>query len=243
MEMIEQKMNEYFKWLKQNYKYKELEDSTEISTPFINHLNDYIRIYLEVLPNNDIRLSDDSLTMNEIELAGIDVHTKARSRLIPNVLNQFNLVLVGEEIVALVKNDSFAQSKHNLIQGIIIICDLTFTTKSNVSRLFYEEVFDFLYSEEILGSAKVSVSGESGIKYFVDFILPGTKSQPEKLINFANRLDFNKVTNDAFMFRDVKHHRLHRNGLTLKCSSSQMTLSIQFQLKLAKQQNMNISQY
>ncbi|HDK5673682.1 TPA: DUF1828 domain-containing protein, partial [Staphylococcus pseudintermedius] len=70
MESIEQKMNEYFKWMKQNYKYKKLEDSTEITTPFINPLNDYIRIYLDVLPNNDIRLSDDSLTMNELELAG-----------------------------------------------------------------------------------------------------------------------------------------------------------------------------
>ncbi|HCT0382761.1 TPA: hypothetical protein LQO23_001965, partial [Staphylococcus pseudintermedius] len=53
MESIEQKMNEYFKWMKQNYKYKKLEDSTEITTPFINPLNDYIRIYLDVLPNND----------------------------------------------------------------------------------------------------------------------------------------------------------------------------------------------
>ncbi|EGQ0312808.1 DUF1828 domain-containing protein [Staphylococcus pseudintermedius] len=213
MESIEQKMNEYFKWMKQNYKYKKLEDSTEITTPFINPLNDYIRIYLDVLPNNDIRLSDDSLTMNELELAGIDIHTKARSILIQNVLNQFNLVLDGEEIVTNVKNNSFAQSKHNLIQGILKIYDLTLTTKSNVSRLFYEEVFDFLYNEEILGSAKVSVSGESGIKYFIDFILPETKSKPEKLINFANHLDFNKVTTDAFMYRDVKHNRPSRSGL------------------------------
>ncbi|EGQ0392570.1 DUF1829 domain-containing protein, partial [Staphylococcus pseudintermedius] len=119
----------------------------------------------------------------------------------------------GEEIVTNVKNNSFAQSKHNLIQGILKIYDLTLTTKSNVSRLFYEEVFDFLYNEEILGSAKVSVSGESGIKYFIDFILPETKSKPEKLINFANHLDFNKVTTDAFMYRDVKHNRPSRSGL------------------------------
>lgn len=213
MELIEQKMNGYFKWMKENYRYKELEGSTEITTPFINPLNDYIRIYLEVLPNHEIKLSDDGLTMNELVLAGIDVQTKARKRLIQNVLNQFNLVLDREEIVTFVKNDSFTQSKHNLVQGILKLYDLTLTTKSNVSRLFYEEVFDFLYNEEIIGSAKVSVSGESGIKYFIDFILPETKSKPEKLINFANHLDFNKVTTDAFMYRDVKDNRPSRSGL------------------------------
>lgn len=33
MEPIEQKMNEYFNWLKQSYKYKEMDSSTEITTP------------------------------------------------------------------------------------------------------------------------------------------------------------------------------------------------------------------
>ncbi len=76
METIEQRMNDYFNWLKQSYKYKELDSSTEITTPFKNHLNDYIRIYVDLLPNDDIRLSDDGLTFNELEMFGIDVNTK-----------------------------------------------------------------------------------------------------------------------------------------------------------------------
>ncbi len=34
-------MQEYFSWLKQSYKYKTLDGSTEITTPFQNHLNEY----------------------------------------------------------------------------------------------------------------------------------------------------------------------------------------------------------
>lgn len=59
MEIVEQKMNDYFNWLKENYRYKKLNGSTEITTPFKNHLNDYIRIYSDVLPDNKIKLSDD----------------------------------------------------------------------------------------------------------------------------------------------------------------------------------------
>lgn len=213
METIEQRMNDYFNWLKQSYKYKELDSSTEITTPFKNHLNDYIRIYVDLLPNDDIRLSDDGLTFNELEMFGIDVNTKTREKLIQNILNQFNLKLYNDEIIADVTNESFAQSKHNLLQGILKIYDLTLTSKSNVSNLFYEDVFNFLYDEEIVGSAKVSVAGESGIKYSIDYILPGTKSKPEKLINFANNLDFNKVTNEVYMYRDVKSNRPSKNNL------------------------------
>ncbi|CAC5542819.1 Domain of uncharacterised function DUF1828 [Staphylococcus aureus] len=75
-------------------------------------------------------------------MLGIDINTKTRTKLIQNILNQFNLKLVDKEITADVKNESFAQSKHNLIQGILKIYDLTLTTKSNVvnsglKMLFY----------------------------------------------------------------------------------------------------------
>ncbi|PNZ31308.1 Domain of uncharacterised function DUF1828 [Staphylococcus petrasii] len=214
MELIEQKMNEYFNWLKQSYKYKKMDSSTEITTPFRNHLNDYIRIYVDFLPDKSIILSDDGLTLNELKMANINTKTKARNRIIQSILNQFNLSLKDDEIIAHVKNESFAQSKHDLIQGILKIYDLTITSKNNVSSLFYEDVFNFLYEEELAGTAEVSVSGESGIKYSIDYILPETKSKPEKLINFANNLDFNKVTNDVYMYRDVKTNRPSRNNQT-----------------------------
>lgn len=212
MEIIEQKMQTYFEWLQQNYKYKKLETSTEITTPFKNHLNDYIRIYADLLPDNHIRLSDDGQTFNELDMLDIDL-TKTRKRLIHSILNQFNLSLKDDEIITNVDSDSFPQSKHNLIQGILKIYDLTLTTKSNVSNLFYEEVFDFFYNEEITGSAKVAIPGETGIKYSIDFIIPGTKSKSEKLVNFSNNLDYNRITSDLFAYRDVKNNRPNRNNL------------------------------
>ncbi|MCJ1656886.1 DUF1828 domain-containing protein [Staphylococcus sp. NRL 16/872] len=213
MEIIEQKMDEYFSWLKQRYSYKKLDGSTEITTPFKNHLNDYIRIYVDILNNNELLLSDDGLTLNELKMSGIDINTKTRKKLISSIMNQFNLTLDDDEIISYVQNDTFAQSKHNLIQGILKIYDLTLTSKSNVSSLFYEEVFDFLFNEDITGTANVAVAGESGIKYTIDFILPAKKNKPEKLLNFANNLDFNKITSDAFAYRDVKPNRPNRNNL------------------------------
>ncbi|HCZ6347333.1 TPA: DUF1829 domain-containing protein, partial [Staphylococcus aureus] len=66
---------------------------------------------------------------------------------------------------------------------------------------------------EIRGLAQVSVSGESGLKYSIDYIVSETKSQPEKLVNFTNNLDFNKITNEAYIYRDIKPNRPSRNKL------------------------------
>lgn len=212
MKFIEEKMNEYFKWLERNYKFKQLDNSIEITTPFVNHLNDTIRIYLDALPNNKIRLSDDGLTFNELEMFGIDIKTKTRKKLIKSILNQFALKVENDEIIIESDNREFAQAKHNILQGILKIYDLTLTAKPHISNLFYEEVYSFLFEEEIIGTDNVAVSGESGIKYTIDFILPPTKTQPEVLIDFANNLDFNKITSDAFAFRDVKNSRIGRNN-------------------------------
>ena len=39
-------------------------------------MNDFIRIYADTLPNNEICLSDNGLTINELEMLGIDINTK-----------------------------------------------------------------------------------------------------------------------------------------------------------------------
>ncbi|PKE22733.1 DUF1828 domain-containing protein [Macrococcoides caseolyticum] len=215
MELLLSKMDEYFAWLKQKYKYKQLDSSIEITTPFKNHINDYIRIYADEIEDNIILLSDDGQTLNELSMMGIDTNSKTRMKIIKDTLNQFNLKLNNDEIITEV-DSSFAQSKHNLVQGILKIYDLTLTTKANSTSIFYEEVFEFLFEHDIGGTDKVKVSGASGINYTIDYIIPPRKDKPEAMINFANKLDFNKITTDSFAYRDLIHNRPNRNNLEPK---------------------------
>ncbi|MEB6215121.1 DUF1829 domain-containing protein [Mammaliicoccus sciuri] len=43
--------------------------------------------------------------------------------------------------------------------------------------------------------------------------MPGTKLKSEKLVNFSNNLDYNRITSDLFAYRDVKNNRPNRNNL------------------------------
>lgn len=213
MNTLEAKMDEYFDWLKQNYKYKDLSDSSEITTPFRNHLNDYIRIYLDTSKEGKaIQLSDDGQTLNELEMLGLDYKTKTREKLLSETLRQFNLKLEDDEIIADLKNTSFPQSKHNLIQGILKVNDLMLTERKNISNLFYDEVFEFLFQIDVRGTEKVKLTGKSGIDYTVDYLVSSTKEHPEMFINFSNKLDFNTITSDAYIYRDLKTIRKSRNN-------------------------------
>ncbi|TDM06999.1 DUF1828 domain-containing protein [Macrococcus lamae] len=68
MKNIDQLMNDYFLFLKNKSSINYLNEVVEIETPFRNHINDYIRIYVEPLENNQFRLSDDGQTLNELEM-------------------------------------------------------------------------------------------------------------------------------------------------------------------------------
>ena len=46
MKTIEERMNEYFNWLKQNYIFKELDSSTEITLSFKNHVDMILLEYM-----------------------------------------------------------------------------------------------------------------------------------------------------------------------------------------------------
>lgn len=216
MENIEKRMNAYFDWLKENYKYKKMGQSIEIMTPFENHLNDTIRIYLDELPNGQLLLSDDGLTLNELDMYGINLDAIQFKHALNDILNSYGLTIKNEEIITTFKNDRFPQAKHNLIQAILKIYDLINTKIPNRYSPFVDDVYNFLFEKDIIGSDHISISGESGLYYSIDYILPPSKLKPEILLNFSNQLDFNKIASYAFSFRDVKQNRQSRNAIPIK---------------------------
>ena len=89
----QQLISDYVDWFKNKYSIKQLENADEIVTPFVNHLNDRIRLYIELKANNTIRISDDGNTFNELAMYGLDIKTNTRQKLIHNTLSNFGIQL------------------------------------------------------------------------------------------------------------------------------------------------------
>ncbi|EGO6644948.1 DUF1828 domain-containing protein, partial [Enterococcus faecalis] len=200
-------ISDYVNWLKQEYSFNKLDQADEVITPFVNHINDRIRIYLQYMSNDKIRISDDGNTINELEMLGIDLNTKVRTKLIENVLNNFSVNLENDILFIDSDPSNFPTNKHKLIQTILRVYDLTMTQKKNIINLFNEEVQEFLFDHDFAGNVGAKYTGGSGIDYQIDYSLGPTKKRPEIFIQFINNFNFNSITTESFIYDDLKEAR------------------------------------
>jgi hypothetical protein len=58
----------YLNWLNQKFSIQEVNGFFEINTPFVNHVNDYIQIYVKQNENGSYLLTDDGETIYRLFL-------------------------------------------------------------------------------------------------------------------------------------------------------------------------------
>lgn len=202
---IQSLLNDYFNWYEKRFSINELKEAHEIVTPFVNQINDRISLFIEFDDNNQIIISDDGVTIDELLMNGIDINTATRERIIKNIIENFKLEINGEIIYTIAKDiNSFSQAQHNMIQGILQINDILFTERINVVNLFREEVFDFFYEEEFGGTIEPDLKGASGIKYNIDYSLGGTPRRPQTLIKLLQDPNFTNVAAQKYISDDLK---------------------------------------
>ncbi|TFI67834.1 hypothetical protein CKN63_03270 [Carnobacterium divergens] len=195
-------LDQYFNWYKSKYTIKELNNSSEIITPFVNHINDRIALYVKTLSNNNIKISDDGVTLQELDMMGFKF-TDTRERTLSNIMSSFGISKADDVLYVIVENAAdFPQKKHNLIQAILKIYDLLFVSANKVKNMFHEDVYDFLYENDF-GGTKADLAGKS-IKYSIDYVLGATKNRPQTIIQFLNKPSFESIAAQAYIYNDLR---------------------------------------
>ena len=206
-------LNTYLDWYKQKTSFKELKDAHEMVTPFVNHLNDRISLFIEILPNNQIRLSDDGVTLNELSLMALNINTETRQKILSDTLNNFGVKQDGEILYVIATNiRDFAQKKHNIMQCILRIYDLLFTDSHKVKSLFHEEVLEFFFENDFGGNISPKFTGRSGIIHSFDYSIGATKKRPTTLIKFQNKPDFADLASQKFIIEDIENEPSLNHG-------------------------------
>ena len=97
MSWLDDKLNEYFAWMRDNTIAKEdpLTGWSVISTPFTGLFNDNIQIYAK-RENGEIVLSDDGETLENLSLAGLDIsRSQQRKQYFDLILHNYGVILNG----------------------------------------------------------------------------------------------------------------------------------------------------
>lgn len=210
---IQALMNDYYSWLKKETTFSKAGEYYEITTPFLDPINDCIQIYIKQ-DGNTITFSDDGATIQSLELSGVNLNVKRR-QLISTIARQFNVQINGREIVAKSSIKDFPQQKLSFVQAILRISDMYIASQSRVASFFLDDVINYFDNNEIYASQNVALAGKSGYKYIYDFLFSPTKNRPERLCNVINNPTKSNINNALFSWLDTKDVRKQNSEFLL----------------------------
>jgi len=207
-------IDDYYSWLKSVSFLNQLNnDIARISLPFLDRNNDYTEIYAIRQSEKEYLLTDDGATCGELEFSGFELNSK-RLELLNTIINSHGVSIDENKAIFTVADiDNLPQKKHMLVQCMMKVSDLFQFKSQRPTSLFTEDIAFFLDENDIRYSSNVLLSGKSKLPCHFDFIIPPSKTAPERLIKGRNRLDNDSAKVLMFSWEDTRDNRSKESQL------------------------------
>jgi len=202
----EQLVEAYVKWLRKGLSVEKLEEACELTTPFLDRHNDHLQIYA-VKHDGKIVISDDGYILSDLRTSGLDLNTPKRKAVLEAVLNGFGVRTDGRQILVEASQRNLGQRLHALVQAMLAVNDMFVMAQPRVAGFFWEDVKDFLDEHDIRYSPRVKISGRSGFDHAIDFLIPKSRTRPERFIQAINAPNKNTIGTYLFALGDMRDAR------------------------------------
>ncbi len=200
-------LDQYWGWLKDKTTLRQINNWYEITTPHLDRHNDYIQIYARK-SGDGFLLTDDGYILDDLEMSGCPIDTPRRLEILATTLRGFGVDLVeGHRLEVTAGPMNFAIRKHNLLQAMLAVNDLFYLAQATVSSLFHEDVAGWLDDCDIRYTPEVTLKGKSGYDHRFNFIIPKSRTRPERLLRTINRPDRNISQAVVFSCIDTRDTR------------------------------------
>lgn len=104
-------------------------------------------------------------------------------------------------------SDNFSVRKHALVQAILAVNDLFYTSGSIVRSLFKEDVARWLDLSEVRYLPNVQFTGKSGYTHHFDFAIPRSRVEPERILKAINNPNKDSAQSLIFSWLDTREER------------------------------------
>jgi hypothetical protein len=199
-------LDRYWSWLRDKTTLRQIGDWTEISTPYLDRHNDYLQIYAKRV-NGSLILSDDAYIIEDLEQSGCKIDSPKRQALLRATLNGFGVQLKDRALEVHASNDNFALRKHNLLQAMLAVNDLFYLASPVVTSLFFEDVTAWLDLSDVRYTPKVKFTGKTGYDHVLDFVIPKSRQEPERILRAITRPNRDTAEALAFSWLDTREIR------------------------------------
>jgi hypothetical protein len=203
---IQALLDQYIAWLRDKTTIRQVNDWVEITTPFLDRHNDYLQIYAKREDTGYV-LSDDGYVIEDLTQSGCKLESPKRQALLKMTLNGFGVQLNGNRLEIRASADGFALRKHSLVQAMLAVNDLFYLSEPSVATLFLEDVVAWLDLHEIRYTPKVKFTGKSGYDHLFDFVIPKSRTHPERILHTINRPSRDTAQVLAFAWIDTREVR------------------------------------
>ena len=203
---IQSLLNDYQAWLLDNTSLRNVEDSVEITTPYMDRHNDHMQIYAKKTAGGYL-LTDDGYILDDLEQSGVPVEKGQRLALLGLTLGGFGVRRVDNELQVRATSQDFAQRKHNLLQAMLAVNDLFYLAQPIVENLFFEEVILWLNDADVRYVSNAKYTGTSGYEHLFQFSIPPSVAQPERLVRTVNKPTKEQAQITAFSWVDIREVR------------------------------------
>ena len=199
-------IEEYVSWLRRGLEVEPINGACELTTPFLDRHNDHLQIYAQRLGDRII-VSDDGYILADLEGSGLDINTPKRKEVLRTILNGVGVQEQDGRLVVEASERTLGQRTHALIQAMLSVNDMFVMAQARVSSFFWEDVKGFLDLHDVRFSARVKLSGRSGFDHGIDFLIPASRNQPERIVQAINAPSKNNITAYLFTLNDTRQAR------------------------------------
>ena len=203
----------YISWLEEEISVNKIGEYLEVTSPFLDRYNDYLQVYAKIERDNEILITDDAYTINNLRMSGIDINSNKRKQLLTSFLNKYRVDLNNDELIIKTGIEDFPRKIIFLMQAMLNIDDMFMLSQNKVASIFLDDVTKFLDEKEIFYSKDVNFIGKSGFLYSYEYLLQRSKTQPERLCKVINNPNKQNFQNTIFMWNDTKETRSNDSKL------------------------------
>jgi hypothetical protein len=171
----------YVGWLRQGLSVEDVGEACELTTPFLDRHNDHLQVYA-TRSNGNIILSDDGYILSDLRTSGLEVDTPKRKMVLDSVLNGLGVRAESGHLLVEASAGNLGQRLHSLVQAMLAVNDMFVMGQSRVVSFFFEDVRNFLDSNNVRYTPRVKLAGKSGYDHGIDFLIPKSRGRPERIL-------------------------------------------------------------
>lgn len=180
----------YNDWVSTEFNYKDVEANLiRIDTPFFDRHNDSLILYAQINADDSITLTDGGYVIDDLSANGVFLlRSPQRKEVLTRQLLSYGVSLNSETSELYLKSnlDNFPNNKHRLLQAMLFTNDMFMLNKKQSSKVFLEDVANFLEKNNIRAFQNASFIGASGMSHKFEFSIPGIREIPDRLIKTLN---------------------------------------------------------